>query len=294
MADLRSFILVILIAPLAHAQVGPSPEWLADPTPTTSTLTEAGLPESQPGAIDHRGAASAGTAALGVGLEEVASVGSVAAEALPLGTPAAQRKNTSSADDSRPGIVSSAVLPLALVLGLIVALAAGARAIMRSKGGLIGSLGAGGRAPSGVLEVLGRYPVARGSTLVLLKLDRRVLLVAQTRAGKIGGTAFTTLSEITDPEDVASVLLKTRDDTNESMSKRFTSLLGAFERRQQVVEHAAPVRHNQRVHRTSGGSLTAHPVTTHEPAGGVGVVGVGAIASVRQRLADMRSSEVAR
>jgi len=61
-----------------------------------------------------------------------------------------------------------------------------------------------------------------------------------------------------------------------------------------MVEHTAAVRHNQRDHRTSGGSLTAHPVTTHEPAGGVGVVGVGAIASVRQRLADMRSSEVAR
>jgi flagellar biogenesis protein FliO len=94
---------------------------------------------------------------------------------------------SSGADAGPTGLFSSTFLPLLFVIGLIVALAAVARGIIKNKGGLVGAMGAGGRAPSGVLEVLGRYPVARGSTLVLLKLDRRVLLLAQSRGGKLGG-----------------------------------------------------------------------------------------------------------
>ena len=75
--------------------------------------------------------------------------------------------------------------------------------------GLMGALGPRGRAPSGVLEVLGRYPVSRHGLLVLIKVDRRVLLVSQT--GGRGGHRMETLTEITDPADVASLVAKTAD-----------------------------------------------------------------------------------
>ena len=68
------------------------------------------------------------------------------------------------------------------------------------------ALGPAGRAPSGVLEVLGRYPAGRGTLLILLRLDRRVLLVAQS--GGRTGTGMTTLCEIDDPASVASLLAK--------------------------------------------------------------------------------------
>lgn len=59
---------------------------------------------------------------------------------------------------------------------------------------------AGGPRPSGVVEILARYPVARGQQLVLLKLARRILLVHQS------GAEMTTLSEITDENEVAALL----------------------------------------------------------------------------------------
>jgi len=262
MAGFRSFIIVVLVAPLVHAQIGPAPEWSDQPA---AVITPARAPDP-------------------VQIKAPTGEPAPAIESLPLGVPSPGAPgNASITPEQQPGIISSTILPLALVIAVIVGLAALARAFMRSKGGLVASLGAGGRAPSGVLEVLGRYPVGRGSTLVLLKLDRRVLLVAQSKAGKLGGAAFTTLSEITDPEDVASVLLKTRDESNDSISRRFTALLGAFERQQPAVEHIAVPRRTERTHRTPASSFAPEPVAAPETQ--------GAIASVRQRLADMRSSE---
>lgn len=117
------------------------------------------------------------------------------------------------------------VLALALVSGAI------ARRLARGQGGLRASLGAGGRAPAGIMEILGRYPVGRGSTLVLLKLDRRVLLLSQSAGGRLGaGAGMSTLCEITDPEEVASILVKSRDADGDSMSERFRSMLARFDR----------------------------------------------------------------
>lgn len=96
--------------------------------------------------------------------------------------------------------------------------------------GLAAQLGVGGRAPQGVLEVLGRYPVSRGHSLVILKLDRRVLLVGQSPSG------FSTLSELTDPEDVASILIKTADDHGRSMNRKFSELLRGAERDTKLIE----------------------------------------------------------
>ncbi len=60
--------------------------------------------------------------------------------------------------------------------------------------------------------------------LVLMKLDRRVLLLSQTSAG------FATLSEITDADDVASILSKSRDEEGESLTARFGAMLRRLER----------------------------------------------------------------
>lgn len=97
-------------------------------------------------------------------------------------------------------------------------------------GGLASQLGAGGRAPQGVMEVLARYPVSRGHSLVLLKMDRRVLLLGQSPAG------FTTLSELTDAEDIASILTKTADAEGRSMTHRFGEILRGMERDPSIVD----------------------------------------------------------
>lgn len=119
---------------------------------------------------------------------------------------------------------------LAGVLALIAILGVTVRLVSRRTGGLMAAVGAGGRAPSGLLEVLGRYPVGRGTTLVLLKMDRRVLLVSQGGGGKLGGATMTTLCEVTEPEDVASILLKVRDAEGDSMARRFETMLSGAEK----------------------------------------------------------------
>lgn len=109
---------------------------------------------------------------------------------------------------------------LAAVLALVWGGAKVARRLsLRGGGGLLAALGPAGRAPSGVLEVLGRFPAGRGTTLVLLKLDRRVLLLCQTHGR--GNAGMSTLCEVTDPDEVAGILLRTRDEAGETIATRF-------------------------------------------------------------------------
>lgn len=100
---------------------------------------------------------------------------------------------------------------LAGVIGLIVLL----RSAMVRFGGPLGRA----RAPSGVVEVLCRFPLARGQILLLLKVDRRILLVAQTPQG------LSTLSEISDAEQVASLVERIRNDRGDSFSRQFERLV---------------------------------------------------------------------
>ncbi len=158
-----------------------------------------------------------------------------AVESLPLGR-AAVRESANEADvggGEDVGFLQSPAVrtigALTLVLSLIFGLRSLIQTASRRGNGLGMALGAGGRAPSGVLSVLGRYPVGKGATLVLLQLDRRVLLLSQTGAG------FSTLCELTDPADVASVVAKTADDEGASLSRRFSSMLKRFESDPSVV-----------------------------------------------------------
>ncbi|GEM_PF-2667534 len=100
---------------------------------------------------------------------------------------------------------------LGVVVGLIVLL----RTLMTRFGGPLGRA----RAPSGIVEVLGRYPLTRSQTLLLLKVDRRILLLAQTPQG------LTTLSEMSDAEQVASLVQRIRNDRGDSFAKQFERLI---------------------------------------------------------------------
>ncbi|MFN0010172.1 MAG: hypothetical protein ACKVS8_00860 [Phycisphaerales bacterium] len=101
-------------------------------------------------------------------------------------------------------------LPLGVVVGLVLICAAVLRRVASRSGGLCAAL-ATGAAPAGVVEVLGRYPVSRGQALVLLRVDRRVLLLSHAAGARQGAASFTTLSEFSDHDDVASILAKVND-----------------------------------------------------------------------------------
>ena len=157
------------------------------------------------------------------------------------------------------------VVALGAVVTLILALRWGVQRAARRTSGLAAQLGAGGRAPSGVLEVLGRFPVARGQTLVLLRMDRRVLLLAQTPAG------MSTLAEVADPEDVASLITKTRDEEGASAAAAFNAILRGLERDPDSALTQAPLREPERV--------AGEPESAEDP-----------VAAVRRRLLGLRGA----
>lgn len=150
---------------------------------------------------------------------------SLVAEAQPLGAPSPQRGAGAATSNAFSG---SGILRTLIALGIVIALIYACRGVLRravrNSGSLSVLLTAGGRAPSGVLEVLGRYPIAKRTTLVLLKVDCRVLLLSQSEHG------FQTLAEISDPEEVASILRKTSSEQSDSLSDRFASIFRQFER----------------------------------------------------------------
>lgn len=128
-------------------------------------------------------------------------------------------------------VTTASVVGLILVLGLLVRLC--------RRGGLRQGLNTS-RAPSGILEVLGRYPLASGPTLLLLRVDRRVLLLSQARASRLSGATLTALAEFDGVDDVASILAQARDAQDESISARFSSLLGGFAAEHRAVSVEAP------------------------------------------------------
>lgn len=179
--------------------------------------------------------------------------------------------------------VTRTLLSLGLVLALIALCGAAFKRFLAPRLGLATMLGAPGKSPAGLLEILGRYPVCSGSTLVLLKLDRRVMLLSQQRAGRVGlrgsSGGLTTLCEVTDPEEVASILAKTRDAAGDSASARFTALLGKFQSDPQ--EEPVPfLPAAGREHRTAG--ERSNP-PAHVP---------DAADSLRSRLSAMRSGSI--
>ncbi|MFI4853593.1 MAG: FliO/MopB family protein [Phycisphaerales bacterium JB065] len=158
-----------------------------------------------------------------------------AIERTPLGTGSSPDPGTAvdSSKSSLRGIARTGGA-LAVVLGLILIIRFVIVKFSGVTGGLRAQLGAAGKAPSGVLFVLGRYPVSRGMSLVLLQLDQRVLLLSQTSAG------FHTLAELNDPDEVASIIRKVKDDNGESLGAKFGSMLKQFERDPEIISDLEP------------------------------------------------------
>lgn len=94
--------------------------------------------------------------------------------------------------------------PEARVVGCLVLLIAGA--ILFTKYGpksMRGAVLTGGSRPSGVVQVLSRFPIGRGRQLLLLECGPRILLLEETKSRTGGG--LQTLSEFSSPEDVAAL-----------------------------------------------------------------------------------------
>lgn len=94
------------------------------------------------------------------------------------------------------------VLPIAVIAVLAVAL----------RGVIAKSLGRTMR-PSGVLEILARFPTGRGQQVAMLRLGRRVLVVHQS------DRTMTTLCEVTDADEVAELISKSREGAKDSFTR---------------------------------------------------------------------------
>lgn len=189
------------------------------------------------------------------------------------------------------------VAALGGVLLLILGLSQLFKRLARSQGGLAGQIGAGGSAPTGILEVIGRYPLGTGMTLVVLKFDRRVLLVANGASGRgkhARGATMQTLCELSDPEDVASVLLKARNADGESIARSFERALqeaddltdDSIYADEGPMRDREPVRYPQR-QREAPRTITSDEGDRAE-LWSSGTTGQAAAGVLRKRLASMR------
>ena len=77
------------------------------------------------------------------------------------------------------------------------------------------------RAPEGVASIMARYPVARGEHVVLLEVGRRILVVHQASG------SMTTLSELTDRDEVADMRARISGQEREKAEDAFAPALEA-------------------------------------------------------------------
>jgi flagellar biogenesis protein FliO len=117
--------------------------------------------------------------------------------------------------DPRHGEVGRVVAALTIVIGLILA----ARLVMRRAAGVLG----GGARPAGVLEVLARYPIARGQHLLLLRMGQRIVLLHQGQQG------IRSLAEVTDAGEVAALIARMEAGARADEARQFSRALEDFE-----------------------------------------------------------------
>ncbi len=174
----------------------------------------------------------------------------------PLGEPAVPAGVSTQDGETKPGGLvldptRNELLRVGFGLLVVVGLMMLARGAARRFGGQL----TGGGQPSGVLEVLGRYPIARAQQLVLLKMVGRVVLLHQSRAG------VTTLSEITDPDEVATVLSRVRTAARSGSAGRFHGFLtraaGASRRDQEAMHDKVVVDLTRRRRHPAGREVRA-------------------------------------
>ena len=107
------------------------------------------------------------------------------------------------------------LLPTGLALGATLLAIVLARSAIKRFGGKL----PGARRPQGVVEVLARYPIARGQQVVLLKVGRRVLVTHQ------GSQGMQTLSEFAAEGDVADILARCEASARAASPFSFDALL---------------------------------------------------------------------
>ena len=90
--------------------------------------------------------------------------------------------------------------------------------------------------PSGVVEILARYPLARGQHLLVLKLARRILLLHQS------GSTMTTLSELIDADEVAALLARMEAGSSGRSAEKFKQVLRGFESDHDLMPEIRTVR----------------------------------------------------
>jgi flagellar biogenesis protein FliO len=119
------------------------------------------------------------------------------------GTAPARTKSTQ--PDERASLASGAsrslaseLVPTGLALGATLLVIVLARTAIKR----FGPASAGGARPQGVVEVLARYPVARGQQVVLLKVGRRVIVAHQ------GAQGMQSLSEFSGEAEVADLIAR--------------------------------------------------------------------------------------
>ena len=144
---------------------------------------------------------------------------------VPSAPAAVAKKSDAGGDSSAWSALGSMALPLGIVLVVIFVGMGLLQRLLRAGGHLT----SGVRAPAGVMEMLGRYPVGRGQNLLLIKLDQRVLLIGQTLASRAGSGTLSTLTEVTAGEDVASILLKVSESESAGPASAFNRILGEAE-----------------------------------------------------------------
>jgi flagellar biogenesis protein FliO len=134
--------------------------------------------------------------------------------------------NAKASATSRPATAKNATRPpadtggfgaarVAMALGAVIALILLMRWVARRFFGAAGP----GRSTRAV-QVLSRSPVTPRQQLVVLRVGRRLLVVAD------GGAQMSTLTEITDPDEVASLIGQLQDDHTDRAGKSFGSLFG--------------------------------------------------------------------
>ncbi len=237
-ASLAAFLaMAISGADIARArQVGANgPASLPEPAPPVQAPVAPAIDDESKVRTEGR---SPTQPAVGVAMPPT-SVAAPASESRPLGKPNTMLSVRPVERDANAGESSSGLLggfdprrndftrvlgALAAVIGLILLAKSVASRYFPNILRLGGA--AGSDRPSGVIEVLARYPLpggGRGQQLIVLKFARRVLLAHQA------GSTVRTLSEMTDPNEVAALLARLEAGANDKSQHKFRAALERFE-----------------------------------------------------------------
>jgi flagellar biogenesis protein FliO len=122
-------------------------------------------------------------------------------------------------------------LPLLAVLVLIVGCAWVFRKVQASSRGAFGGSSGAITSPSGIVSILGRYSLntvgSSRQNILLLQVDRRILLLGQTLPARGQPGSLSTLCELAEPEDVASILIKVSEAEQTGPASRFSAMLSS-------------------------------------------------------------------